>query len=117
MVHMRVLEVYINFALIYISDHIFSVIPIKDLINEEGEPTMTYKLATSMKTSISHLHVLFFPCVLWKATAHVGTKTLKMLHQSQKYFCGILVGIAQHQKGCLVYVPQKLKIVSSYNVF
>ena len=52
MVHMRVLEVYINFALIYISDHIFSVIPIKDVINEDDDPTTPFKLATGTKPSI-----------------------------------------------------------------
>ena len=31
-VHDRVLEVYINFALIYMSDNILPVLPIKDLI-------------------------------------------------------------------------------------
>ena len=33
MVHARVLEAYIHFASMYTADHIFPVIPIKDLIN------------------------------------------------------------------------------------
>ena len=33
MVHARVLEVYVHFELMYMTDHIFPVIPIKDLIN------------------------------------------------------------------------------------
>ena len=33
MVHARVPEVYVHFALIYTTDQIFQVIPIKDLIN------------------------------------------------------------------------------------
>ena len=32
-VHARVLETYIHFALLYSTDHIFPVLPIKDLIN------------------------------------------------------------------------------------
>ena len=32
MVHARVLEACINFALMYMADHIFTVLPIKDLI-------------------------------------------------------------------------------------
>ena len=71
MIHARVSEAYINFTLLYTTDHIFPVIPIKDLINEDGEPTTTFKLATDTKTSVSHLHVLFCPCVVRKATAHV----------------------------------------------
>ena len=74
------------------------------------------KLETGMKTSVSHLRVLFFPCVVRKSTAHVETKTLNMRHQSQKGFCGIFVGIPEHQKGYLVYVPSTRKIISSYDV-
>ena len=33
MVHARVPELYVHFALIYTTDHIFPVLPIKDLIN------------------------------------------------------------------------------------
>ena len=96
------------------TDHIFLVIPIKDLINEDGNPTTTYKLATGMKASVSHLHVLFCPCVVQKATAHVETKMLNMRHQAQKGFHGIFVGIPQHQKGYLVYVPSTRKVILLY---
>ena len=68
------------------------------MINENGNPTMPYKLATGTKPSVSHLHVLFFPFVVRKATAHVNKKALNMCHQAQKGFCGIFVGIPQHQK-------------------
>ena len=80
MVHARVPENYIHFALIYTTDHIFPVLPIKDLINEDGDPTTPYKLATGNKPSVSHLRVLFCPCVVRKATSHVETKTLNMRH-------------------------------------
>ena len=39
-----------------------------------------------------------------------------MRHQSQKGFLGIFVGIKQHQKGYLIYIPSKRKIVSSRDV-
>ena len=39
MVHARVPGIYVHFALIYTKDHIFPVLPIKDLINEDGDPT------------------------------------------------------------------------------
>ena len=116
MVHARVLELYVHFALMYTTDHIFLVLPIKDLINKEGDPTMQHKLATCTKPSVSHLRVLFFPCVVRKATAHVETKTLNMRHQAQKGFCGIFVDIPQHQKGYLVYVPSTRKVILSYDV-
>ena len=100
----------------YTTDHIFPGLPIKDLINKDGDPTTPHKLATGTKPSVSHLLVLFCLCVVRKATAHVETKTLNMRHQAQKGFHGIFVGIPQHQKGYLVYVPSTIKVISSYNV-
>ena len=116
MVHARVPEVYIYFALMYTTDHIFPVLPIKDLINEDGDPTTPDKLEKGTKPSVSHLRVLFCPCVVRKATAHVETKTLNMRHQAQKGFLGIFVSIPEHQKVYLVYVPSTRKVISSYDV-
>ena len=61
MVHARVPEVYFHFALMYITDHMFPVLPIKYLINEDGNPTTPHKLATGTKPAVSHLRVLFSP--------------------------------------------------------
>ena len=113
MVHARVPEVYVHFALMYTTDYIFPVLPIKDLINEDGNTTIPHKLGTGTKPSVSHLRVLFCSCVVRKATAHVETKTLNMRHQAQKGFRGIFVGITQHQKGYLVYVPSTRKVIFS----
>ena len=98
MVHARVPEVYVHFTLMYTTDHIFPVLPIKYLINEDGDPRTPHKLATGTKPSVSHLRMLFCPCVVRKATAHVETKTLNMRHQAQKGFRGIFVNIPEHQK-------------------
>ena len=100
----------------YTTDHIFPVLPIKDLINEDGDPTPPHKLATGTKASVSHLRVLFCTCVVRKAMAHVQTKRLNMRHQAQKCFRGIFVGIPENQKGYIVYVPSTRKIISSYDV-
>ena len=69
MVHARVPEIYLHFALIYTTDHIFPVLPIKDLINEDGNPETPYKLATGTKPSVSHLSV-FFVHVLYGKLRH-----------------------------------------------
>ena len=116
MVHARVSEVYVHFAIMYTIDYIFEVLPIKDLINEDGDPTTPHKLETGTKPSVSHLCVLFFPFVVRKSTAHIETKTLNMSHQAQTGFCGIFVGIPEHQKVYLVYVPSTRNIISSYVV-
>ena len=64
MVHARVLEAYIHFALMYTIGHIFPVIPIKDMIKKYSNSTTTFKLATGTKPSVLHLCVLFCPCVV-----------------------------------------------------
>ena len=112
MVHAIFLEAYIHFAFIYTTDPIFLVLPIKDMINGDGEPTTPFKLATGTKPSASHLRMLFFPCVVRKSTVYVLKKALNMRHQAQKSFCGFFVGILQHQKGYFVYLPSTRKIIS-----
>ena len=77
---------------------------------------MPFKLATGTKPSVSHLHVLFYPCVVRKATENIEKNALNMRHQAQKVFRGIFVEIPQHQKGYLVYLPSTRKIISSYHV-
>ena len=57
MVYARFLEAYIHFALIYSTDHIFPVLPIKDLINEDVDPKTPHKLATGTKPTVSHLRI------------------------------------------------------------
>ena len=89
---------------------------IKDLINQYGDPTTPHKLSKGTKPSVSHLRVLFYPCVVCKATMHVETKTLNMRHQVQRGFRDIFVGIPEHQKRYLVYVHITRKIISSYGV-
>ena len=116
MLHDRVLEAYVHFALMYTTGHIFPVLPIKYLINEDGDPKTPHKIATGTKPPVSHLRVLFCPCVVRKATAHVKKEALHMRHQAQKGFRGIFVVIPEHQKGYLVYVPITKKIISSYGV-
>ena len=71
MVHAKVSEAYMNFELRYTTDHIFPVLPIKYMISENGDTTTRYKLATGTKTTVSHLCVLFCPCVVQKAIAHI----------------------------------------------
>ena len=93
MVHARVPYLYIHFTLMYTTDHICPVLPIRDIINEDVNPKTPHKLATSTKPSVSHLRVLFCPCVVHKDTAYVETKMLNMRHQAQKLFRGIFVSI------------------------
>ena len=72
MVHARVLQAYINFALMYTADDIFPVLPIKDTINEDGDVITPFKLATGTKPSVSHLRVLFFHVLYEKLNSVEG---------------------------------------------
>ena len=101
MVHARVPEVYVHFALMYTPAHIFTVLTIKDIINEDGDPTTPHKLAKVTKPSVSPLRVLFCPCVVQKATAHVDTKALNMGHQAQKGFTVSSLGFQSIKKDIL----------------
>ena len=99
MVHTGDSDKYIHFALMYTACNIFPILPIKHFVIQYGEPTTPNKLATGTKPSVSNIHVLFCPCVVHKATAHVDTNVLNIHHQPQKGFWSISVVITQHQKG------------------
>ena len=69
-VHSIVSEAYINFSLMYTTDNIFLVLPIKDLINEDGEPTMPLKLATDEKYQY-HIYACYFVHMLYGKLLHM----------------------------------------------
>ena len=73
-VHARVSEAYIHFALMYTTDNISLVLPINNLINEDGDPTTPFKLATGMKPSVSHLSVIFFRVLYGKLLHMLGQR-------------------------------------------
>ena len=113
MVHARVPEVYVHFTLMYTTDHIFTVLPIKDIINKDGNPKTPHELATGTKPSVPHLRVLFFPSVVRTATAHIETKTLNMRHQAQKGVSRYLRWYSRASKGISRVRTQYKK----YNIF
>ena len=81
MVHAQISDKYINVVSLYMTDHIFPGLPIKNLVNQDGEPDTPHTLETSTKPSVLNLRVLFCPCVVQKKNAHVETKALNMCHQ------------------------------------
>ena len=74
MVHSRVSEAYICFSLMYTIDHIFPVLPIKNLISGDSDMTTPHKLATGKKPSVSYLRVLFFHVVYGKLLHTLGQR-------------------------------------------
>ena len=59
MVHARFLKAYIHFVLMCTAYHIFPVLSIKNLKNEEDELTTPFQLTTCTKSPMFHLYVLF----------------------------------------------------------
>ena len=52
MVHAIVSEAYVHFALMYMIYHIFTVLPIKDIVNKDTSLKTPHKLATGTKPSV-----------------------------------------------------------------
>ena len=73
MVHERVSDKYIHFALMHTTHNISLVLPINHLVNQDGEPTTPHELETGTKPLISNLRVLFFH-VLYKNQLHMLTE-------------------------------------------
>ena len=105
--HALVSDKYIKISLIYTTHHLFIVIPIKHLVNQDGEPTAPHKLATGTKPSVSNIRVLSFPCVVRKETPHVYTKALNMRHQPQKKFmvCSLELKTSKRVPHLCTYSP------------
>ena len=91
MVHSHVFDKYIHCAIIYKTDHIFPVLLIKHLANQNSEPTTPHKLETGTKKSVSNQYVLFFPCAVRKGNAHVDTKVFNIHHKLKKEFWASLL--------------------------
>ena len=74
MVHDRFLEAYINYSLMYTKEHIFPVLQIKDVINEDGNPTTPFKPATVTKPSVSHYACYFVHMLYGKLLQTLGQR-------------------------------------------
>ena len=70
MVTAWVSDEYIHFSLIYTTGRILPVLPIKHLVNQDGEPTTRHKMATVTKTSVSDPRIYSFH-VLYKRQLHM----------------------------------------------
>ena len=70
MVQAKVSEAYIHFALMYMVDHILPVLPIKYLINEDGDPATPFKLAAGTKPQY-RIYVFYFVHVLYEKLLHM----------------------------------------------
>ena len=93
MVHARVPEVYVHFSLMYDTDHIFPVLTIKDLINEDGDQTTPHKIATGTKPSVSHFTCFIFSVCCTESYRARWDKDVKHASPSAKR-------VSRHLFGC-----------------
>ena len=70
----------------YTTYNILPVLPIKDPINKDGEPTTPFKVVAGTKPSVSHLRVFFCPCVLMESYFICWDKGVKYASPSAKVF-------------------------------
>ena len=115
MVHARVLEACIHFALIYTVNHIFLILPIKDPINKDDKPTTPFKLVTGKKPSITFTRVILSICCT-KSYCTCWDKGIKYTSSRVKWFPRYLRWNSTTSKRYLVYVPHRWNIISPYNV-
>ena len=55
----------------YTTRHIFMVLPINNLVDQDGEPITPHKLSTGTKPSVSNITIFFH--VLYKNQLHMFT--------------------------------------------
>ena len=99
MVHARVAEEYSHHALMYAAHHVFPVLPIKDLVNEQGEPCTPFELMHGENPPVRQLRTLFCPVIVKKHTAMKDKKVVNMRNQAQKGYRGVFVGMPENQEG------------------
>ena len=61
---------YIHVALMYTTDHILPLLPIKHFVDQDSEPNMPHELETGTKPSVSNLHLIFCLC-FYKKQLHM----------------------------------------------
>ena len=102
MVHIRVFGKYINFALMYITNHIFPILPIKNFTNQDNEHTKPHELAPGNDTKplVSNIRVLSCTSVFYKKWLHMLTERCSTCIINHKRVFGVLLlGFYYTKKG------------------
>ena len=73
MVHTQVYYKYIHFSLLYKTDHILTILPIKHLVNQYSEPTTPQNMKTITKPSVSN-QSFYSVHVFYERNLHILTQ-------------------------------------------
>ena len=93
--------------------HVFTVLPLKDLVTSDGIITTPYELYVGSKPKVSHFRVFGYPCIAKKWIISVEGKPEDNSKGTQRGIRRIHLGFSPTQKGWLLYVPYIRQIVIS----
>ena len=97
LLHARLNRKFFYYAVKY-AQYIHDVIPVKNLLDEDGHPTTPYYLATNRKPAVKHFRVFRCPAVFKHYEVSESGKRVKNKY-TQQGMCGIFVGIPDDSAG------------------
>ena len=97
------IESFFYYAVKY-AQYIHDVIPVRNLLDENGLPTTPYYLATGRKPAVKHFRVFGCPAVFKRYEVSSDGKRIHN-NYNQQGMRGIFVGIPDDASGWLFYVP------------
>jgi len=109
LIHAWLPDAYMFHAITY-ATMVFIVLPIKDLIDQEGNVTTPSCLFLGTKPLVSAFHVFSCPCIAKKWTARINGKLI--MDSTQWTF----IGFPDSQKGWFLYIPSTRQIIVSGDV-
>jgi hypothetical protein len=111
LVHARLPDIFMYHALVY-ACHIFNVLPVRGLLNEEEIPATPHQLFYNTQPMISQYRVFGCPTIArrWVTLNKSNGK------QTEHGTHGIFIGFSSHQKGYVIFSPGSRQIVISDDV-
>ncbi|MGH7955157.1 MAG: hypothetical protein ACREOZ_04270, partial [Gloeomargaritales cyanobacterium] len=108
-------EQYLHHALLYATDHIFPVIPWKNL-QVDGRQSTPYEMVHGHRPHLKHLRVLFCPCIVKKHMVRQHGQFIQTSHIPQRGIRGVFIGFASDQAGSLIFIPSTRQIIISADI-
>ncbi len=109
--HVWLPDTFMYHALVY-ETHIFNILPVRGLLDEQKVPSTPYQLFFGKKLSISNFVVFGCPTIVhhWVATGKTNGK------QTERGMHGIYFGFVTNQKDSMVFTTALQKVLISDNV-
>jgi hypothetical protein len=115
LVNGRLPDMYLYHALLHACD-VINILPLKDLITDDGTVTTPFELFVGSKPMVSHFRVFRCPCIAKKWTTSVDGKPKDNSKGTQRGIRGMHLGFFPTQKCLLLYTPSTRQIVIAGDV-